>query len=92
MQAKLKGLREFHKISKEEMARLTGIGTDTYRKKEDGWTQFKLNEMFAIAQRFNMRIEDVFTPTTSRHVKEGDHVHSSVCQTQGSEIDKSAGS
>ncbi|CDQ22633.1 helix-turn-helix transcriptional regulator [Halobacillus karajensis] len=70
MQTKLKGIRSYHKITAEEMAKEIGVHKDAYLGKENGRTEFKLNEMFTIAKRFNMRVDDLFSPTTSRHEKE----------------------
>ena len=51
MQEKLAALRRYHKISQKEMAQYLGMDVRTYINKETGISQFKANEMFAIAKR-----------------------------------------
>lgn len=62
MQYRLKAIRESKKYKADKMASLIGVTVSAYIKKENGQSQFKMNEMFLIAQEFNMRIEDIFTP------------------------------
>lgn len=63
MQEKLAALRRYYNISQKEMADLLGVDVRTYISKENGRTQFKANEMFAIARRFKMPIDEIFLPT-----------------------------
>jgi len=63
MQEKLAALRRYHNISQKEMAGLIGVDTRTYVNKESGQSQFKANEMFAIAKKFQMPIDEIFLPT-----------------------------
>jgi DNA-binding XRE family transcriptional regulator len=56
MQEKLAALRRYHNISQKEMADLIGVDLRTYVNKENGQSQFKANEMFAIARKFQMPI------------------------------------
>lgn len=44
------------------MATYLGITPKTYRSKELGNSEFTLDEMFAIAKMFNMKIDDIFLP------------------------------
>lgn len=60
MQKKLASIRRYHNISQREMANLIGVTERAYHDKENGKTQFKANEMFAIARRFQMTIEEIF--------------------------------
>lgn len=62
MQTKLASLRRYENISQKKMGELIGVETETYRNKEKGITQFKASEMFIIANKFNMKIEDIFLP------------------------------
>ncbi|MED2983202.1 helix-turn-helix domain-containing protein [Bacillus thuringiensis] len=45
------------------MADLIGTDKRTYVNKEHGVTQFKANEMFVIARKFEKSIEEIFLPT-----------------------------
>jgi DNA-binding XRE family transcriptional regulator len=63
MQEKLAALRRYHNISQKEMADLIGVDLRTYVNKENGQSQFKANEMFAIARKFQMPIDEIFLPT-----------------------------
>lgn len=63
MQEKLAALRRYHNISQKEMADLIGVDLRTYINKENGQSQFKANEMFAIARKFQMPIDEIFLPT-----------------------------
>lgn len=69
MQIYLYKLRKEHNISQRDMAKIIGKSTTTYRDKELGKQDFKLNEMFLIANYFNKDIGDIFTPSTSQKVK-----------------------
>lgn len=68
-------LRKESKISQETMAELLGINTSTYSKKENGKSDFKLNELFIIARLFNKRLDEIFLPRnisiTDKNKKEG---------------------
>ena len=63
MQKKLAALRRYYNISQKEMADLIGVDLRTYINKENGQSQFKANEMFAIARKFQMPIDEIFLPT-----------------------------
>ena len=62
MQSKLIVLRKETGTTQHELAGLLGISIRAYSFKETGKTEFKINEMFKIAQYFNKSIEDVFIP------------------------------
>lgn len=62
-QWKLEELRELQGDTQEVLANLLRINTTTYRRKEKGDADFKASEMFIIAQKYNMGIEDIFLPT-----------------------------
>lgn len=63
MQEKLAALRRYHNLSQKDMAELIGVDLRTYINKETGQSQFKANEMFAIARKFQKPIDDIFLPT-----------------------------
>lgn len=63
MQDKLAALRRYHNLSQKDMAELIGVDLRTYINKETGQSQFKANEMFAIARKFQKPIDDIFLPT-----------------------------
>lgn len=63
MQEKLAALRRYHGLSQKDMADLIGIDVRTYINKENGVSQFKANEMFAISRKFQMPIDEIFLPT-----------------------------
>lgn len=51
--------------SQNDIANLLGISETSYRKRELGKLQFKMNEMFAIAKHYNKSIEEIFLPRKS---------------------------
>lgn len=62
-QERLISLRMFKRITQEEMAREIDVDLRTYINKEKGVSQFKANEMFAIAARLEKNLDEVFIPT-----------------------------
>lgn len=62
MQTKLIILRKETKTTQKELADLLGITKASYISKEHGKNEFKITEMFKIAQYFNKKIDDVFVP------------------------------
>lgn len=62
MQTKLIILRKETKATQEDLAIILGISPQAYRNKELGKTEFKINEMYKLAQYFNKTIDDVFVP------------------------------
>jgi len=63
MQEKLIRIRRSNLESQSVLAKLIGVDLRTYQNKEAGVSQFKLNEMFAIASHYGKKIEDIFVPT-----------------------------
>lgn len=63
MQEKLAALRRYYNITQQEMADLIGVDVRTYINKENGHSQFKANEMFAIARMLGKPIDEIFLPT-----------------------------
>jgi len=59
-QTKLKSLRRYHNISQEKMAYLLKIHERTYAYKENGDSEFKLNELLTISRLFKKPIEEIF--------------------------------
>lgn len=52
MQIKLKQERMSRMETQEELAKLINVDVRTYNSKENGFSQFKQNEMFTIANHF----------------------------------------
>lgn len=65
MQTKLLGIRKERGETQEDVAKMLGISTASYRSKELGHSQFKMNEMFALASHYHMTIDDLFLPSKS---------------------------
>lgn len=63
MQTNLIELRTKSKNTQKELADLIGVDVRTYINKEQGISQFKANEMFAISMHFKKDLESVFLPT-----------------------------
>ena len=63
MQEKLIKIRRSNLESQSTLAKLIGVDLRTYQNKEAGVSQFKSNEMFAIASHYGMKIDDIFVPT-----------------------------
>jgi transcriptional regulator with XRE-family HTH domain len=63
MQKNLVAWRRFHNITQKEIAGVLGIDLRTYINKEHGVTQFKADEMFAIAKILNKNISEIFLPS-----------------------------
>lgn len=68
MQIKLYELRKKVGLTQAQMAAKLDISEASYRSKELGYTDFKMSEMFKIANFFNEKIGDIFSDTTSRKV------------------------
>lgn len=62
MQEKLLIMRKKAGLSQLEMANMIGVSPNTYNHKENGLKQFKANEMFKIADYFNLKLDDIFLP------------------------------
>ena len=63
MQYKLIKWRNYNGFTQEFMAKHLGISLRTYINKEAGFSQFKADEMFVIANLLNMNIGEIFVPT-----------------------------
>ncbi|KXU13651.1 hypothetical protein SORDD17_01657 [Streptococcus oralis] len=61
MQEKLLIIRKEKKVKQSELAEVLGISKNSYSLKEQGKTEFKLSEMFKIANYFQKDISDIFT-------------------------------
>lgn len=62
MQTELIRLRKYLGYTQKQMAIHLKLDERTYINKEHGASQFKLNEMFIIAKKFNMPVGDIFLP------------------------------
>lgn len=56
----LKSLRVKHGLSQEETAKLLGITTATYNRKENGSRKFSVDEAGKLADIFNATVEEIF--------------------------------
>lgn len=63
MQEKLILLRKSKKVSQEKLARIINISPKQFSLKEIGTYKFNSDEMFKIAEYFNMKLDDIFLPT-----------------------------
>ncbi|WP_156418757.1 helix-turn-helix transcriptional regulator [Lentibacillus amyloliquefaciens] len=59
-QKELAAIRRYFNYSQTRMANLLNIDVRTYINKENGVTQFKMNEMFIISKMFKKPIEEIF--------------------------------
>ncbi|BAK21874.1 helix-turn-helix transcriptional regulator [Melissococcus plutonius] len=50
------------KMTQQEIADYLGIAVQTYRLKENGKSEFTQDEMFALSELFNKKIEVIFLP------------------------------
>ena len=61
MQKKLFLERKFERsMTQKDMADLLGISVMTYKRKESGEYPFNQDEMFKIAELFNVKIDELF--------------------------------
>lgn len=65
MQGLLIGIRKEYGDSQKRIAEILGISEEAYRNKERGDSQFKMDEMFIIADRYNLPIDEIFLPRKS---------------------------
>lgn len=61
MQSKLLLTRKNHHETQEYLAQLLGITAQAYRHKENGLSEFKLNEMFILADHYGMTTDQLFS-------------------------------
>lgn len=67
MQGELIKLRKQHHLTQAEAAKMLGIHPDTYARKERGLQQFTSNEMFVLKDHFQLPMDIIFCPLTSRN-------------------------
>lgn len=67
MQSKLLLLRKDNRVTQTDLANVLGITTKQYGAKELGKVKFNGDEMFKIAEYFNMKVDDIFLPTTHQN-------------------------
>jgi len=58
----LRKLRKYHELTHQDMAALIGVDVRTYKNKEKGISQFKLDEMVKISRKFGKTIDEIFLP------------------------------
>lgn len=63
MQEKLILLRKQRGTTQRELADILGITPKQYGFKENGKSKFNGDEMFKIADYYNLKIDDIFLPT-----------------------------
>ncbi|HCL4549697.1 helix-turn-helix domain-containing protein [Clostridium botulinum] len=57
---KLKSLRAKHGDTQKDLADFLGVRVSTFNFKENGKTDFTLNEAYKISQKYNSTIEEIF--------------------------------
>lgn len=62
MQNNLILLRKNNNITQKKLAILLQISEVQYGKKEKGIAEFTQDEMFQIAEYFNLKVDDIFLP------------------------------
>lgn len=62
MQVLLIKLRKEANESQLDVANMLGLSEGSYRNRERGKIQFKMNEMFILAKHYNKRIDEIFLP------------------------------
>ncbi|MFY0521052.1 helix-turn-helix transcriptional regulator [Lysinibacillus sp. UGB7] len=63
MQTNLIKLRSSSNVTQKQLADLIEVDVRTYINKEQGISQFKCNEMFAISYYFKKDVESIFLPS-----------------------------
>ncbi|UYB50136.1 helix-turn-helix domain-containing protein (plasmid) [Lysinibacillus capsici] len=63
MQTNLIQLRTSSNVTQKQLADLIEVDVRTYINKEQGISQFKCNEMFAISDYFKKDVESIFLPS-----------------------------
>lgn len=72
---KLKGIRNEYGYSIDDMARMLGISTNCYFRKEKGKTDFYLCEVRKILDLFNVEFNEIFfTPIVNEKVDDKTYV------------------
>lgn len=67
MQEKLILLRKQNNVSQRELAELLGISAKQFSAKELGKAKFNGDEMFQIADYFNLKVDNIFLPSTHQN-------------------------
>ena len=67
MQDKLILLRKQRGVAQKELSDVLGITPKQFSQKELGKSKFNGDEMFKIADYFNLKIDDIFLPTTHQN-------------------------
>ena len=62
MQWNLIRIRKENNETQEDIAKILGLSPEGYRAKENGNRQFKIDEMFAIANHYKKSISEIFLP------------------------------
>ncbi|SCJ11191.1 helix-turn-helix transcriptional regulator [Intestinibacter bartlettii] len=57
---KLKAARVELGLTQMEVAKLMNMHISTYRKKEQGYSEFSINEAFKISEILNKSVEEIF--------------------------------
>lgn len=57
---KLKSLRAQHGDTQTDLAEFLGVRVSTFNFKENGKTDFTLNEAYKIAKKYNSTVEEIF--------------------------------
>lgn len=63
MQWNLMKIRKENNETQLDLATMLGLSIEGYRLKENGVSQFKSDEMFLIAEHYQLSIDDIFLPT-----------------------------
>ncbi|MDX1769909.1 MAG: helix-turn-helix transcriptional regulator [Planococcaceae bacterium] len=63
MQWNLIRLRKEHGLNQKELEKVIGMKPGTYGRKERGELEFRISEMIAIHQYFNVSMDEIFLPT-----------------------------
>lgn len=58
----LRKIRKYHELTLEDMGNLLNITSRAYQNKENGTSQFKMNEMFILSKKFNKSMDEIFLP------------------------------
>ena len=67
MQEKLILLRKQKNVTQQKLSELLGITVKQFGQKELGKVKFNGDEMFKIADYFNLKVDDIFLPTTHQN-------------------------
>lgn len=60
MNRKVKAVRVELGLTQKEVAKLMEMPTSTYRKKEQGYTEFTISEALKVSSILNKKIEEIF--------------------------------